>query len=278
MKKIVILTGAGMSVESGLKTFRDADGLWEEYPVQQVATHEGWLNDPTLVTNFYNMLRKKCWGVKPNEGHKLVAELEKNYDVTVVTQNVDNLHEQAGSSKVIHLHGELMKVCSSNDPDDPRYQQLLTPDNCEVTPGTKAGDGSLLRPFIVFFGEAVPMISAAAEEAQTADIFIIIGTSLNVYPAAGLIHYVRPGVPVYLIDPNPISAGSNVTQIQKGARYEGADENPRSVKSLLQRDRRRDYSAFSPFSIRAYSPSVVRIRAASCKVLSLRRPTCSSPP
>ena len=197
MKKIVILTGAGMSVESGLKTFRDADGLWEEYPVQQVATHEGWLNDPTLVTNFYNMLRKKCWGVKPND--------------------VDNLHEQAGSSKVIHLHGELMKVCSSNDPDDPRYQQLLTPDNCEVTPGTKAGDGSLLRPFIVFFGEAVPMISAAAEEAQTADIFIIIGTSLNVYPAAGLIHYVRPGVPVYLIDPNPISAGSNVTQIQKGA-------------------------------------------------------------
>ena len=217
MKKIVVLTGAGMSVESGLKTFRDADGLWEEYPVQQVATHEGWLADPTLVTNFYNMLRKKCWNVKPNEGHKLVAELEKHYDVTVVTQNVDNLHEMAGSSKVIHLHGELMKVCSSNNPDDPRYQRLLTPDNCEVTPGTKAGDGSLLRPFIVFFGEAVPNITVAAEEAKTADIFIIIGTSLNVYPAAGLIHYVRPGVPVYLIDPSPISAGANVTQIQKGA-------------------------------------------------------------
>jgi NAD-dependent deacetylase len=217
MKKIVVLTGAGMSVESGLKTFRDADGLWEEYPVQQVATHEGWLQDPTLVTNFYNMLRKKCWGVKPNEGHRLVAELEKQYDVTVVTQNVDNLHEQAGSSKVIHLHGELMKVCSSNDPDDPRYQQTLTPENCEVTPGTKAGDGSLLRPFIVFFGEAVPMISAAAAECQEADVFIIIGTSLNVYPAAGLIHYVRPGVPVYLIDPNPVSAGGNVKQIQKGA-------------------------------------------------------------
>lgn len=160
MKKIVVLTGAGMSVESGLKTFRDADGLWEEYPVQQVATHEGWLNDPTLVTNFYNMLRKKCWNVKPNEGHKLVAALEENFDVTVVTQNVDNLHEQAGSKKVIHLHGELMKVCSSNNPDDPRYQQLLTPDNCEIVPGTKAGDGSLLRPFIVFFGEAVPMITA----------------------------------------------------------------------------------------------------------------------
>ncbi len=217
MKKIVILTGAGMSVESGLKTFRDADGLWEEYPVSQVATHEGWEADPTLVTNFYNMLRRKCWGVQPNEGHRLVAELEQYYDVTVVTQNVDNLHEQAGSSHVIHLHGELMKVCSSRDVDDPRYIQTLTPDHCEVAPGTKAGDGSLLRPYIVFFGEAVPNISVAAEEAQQADIFIIIGTSLAVYPAAGLIHYVRPSVPVYLIDPNPVSAGSRVRQIQKGA-------------------------------------------------------------
>lgn len=206
-----------MSVESGLKTFRDSDGLWEEYPVQKVATHEGWLTNPDYVTEFYNMLRKKCWGVKPNEGHKLIAKLEEKYDVTVVTQNVDNLHEEAGSSKVIHLHGELMKVCSSNDPDNPRYQQKLTIDNCEVKPGTLAGDGSLLRPFIVFFGEAVPMISAAAAECQEADIFIIIGTSLNVYPAAGLIHYVRPSVPVYLIDPNPINTGNNVTQIMKGA-------------------------------------------------------------
>ena len=216
-KKIVILTGAGMSVESGLKTFRDADGLWEEYPVAQVATHEGWEADPTLVTNFYNMLRKKCWGVKPNEGHRLVAKLEEKYDVTVVTQHVDNLHEEAGSTNVIHLHGELMKVCSSRDVDDPRYQQTLTKDNCEVVPGTKAGDGSLLRPFIVFFGEAVPNITIAAEEAQQADIFIVIGTSLNVYPAAGLIHYVRPGVPIYLIDPKPVSAGSGVQQIMKGA-------------------------------------------------------------
>lgn len=217
MKKIVVLTGAGMSVESGLKTFRDADGLWENYPVAKVATHEGWEADPTFVNNFYNMLRKKCWAVKPNEGHKLVAKLEEKYDVTVVTQNVDNLHEQAGSTKVIHLHGELMKVCSSRDVDDPRYQITLTPDNCEVEPGTKAGDGSLLRPFIVFFGEAVPMISVAATEASEADIFVIIGTSLNVYPAAGLVQYVRPGVPVYLIDPKPVSAGPNVMQIQKGA-------------------------------------------------------------
>ena len=231
MKKIVVLTGAGMSVESGLKTFRDADGLWENYPVAQVATHEGWLENPTLVTNFYNMLRKKCLDAKPNEGHKLVAELEKKYDVTVVTQNVDNLHEAAGSSKVIHLHGELMKVCSSRDVDNPRYQQLLTADNCEVKPGTLAGDGSLLRPFIVFFGEGVPMISRAADEAEQADIFIIIGTSLNVYPAAGLVQYVRPGVPVYLIDLHPINAGSNVQQIQAGA-----SEGMRQLSKLLLSD------------------------------------------
>ena len=206
-----------MSVESGLKTFRDADGLWEEYPVAQVATHEGWEANPTLVTNFYNMLRRKCWGVKPNEAHRLVAALEEKYDVTVVTQNVDNLHEAAGSTKVIHLHGELMKVCSSRDVDDPRYIRQLTADDCEIEPGTKAGDGSLLRPYIVFFGEAVPNISIAAEEAQEADIFVIIGTSLNVYPAAGLIHYVRPSAPVYLIDPNPVSAGDRVQQIMKGA-------------------------------------------------------------
>jgi NAD-dependent deacetylase len=228
-KKIVVLTGAGMSVESGLKTFRDADGLWEEYPVAQVATHEGWEANPTLVTNFYNMLRRKCWNVKPNEGHRLVAELEKDYDVVVVTQNVDNLHEQAGSTRVVHLHGELMKVCSSRDVDNPRYQQTLTPDNCEVVPGTKAGDGSLLRPFIVFFGEAVPLISVAAEEVQQADILIVIGTSLVVYPAAGLLHYARPGVPVYLIDPNPVSAGSNVRQIQKGA-----SEGMRELMGLLK--------------------------------------------
>ena len=217
MKKIVVLTGAGMSVESGLKTFRDADGLWEEYPVAQVATHEGWEADPTLVTNFYNMLRRKCWDAKPNEGHRLVAALEERYNVVVVTQNVDNLHEQAGSTQVVHLHGELMKVCSSRDVDDPRYQMTLTPDNCEVAPGTKAGDGSLLRPFIVFFGEAVPNISVAIDHVQEADILIVIGTSLNVYPAAGLLHYARPSAPIYLIDPNPINAGDGVQQIQKGA-------------------------------------------------------------
>ena len=206
-----------MSVESGLKTFRDADGLWENYPVAQVATHEGWLNDPALVTKFYNMLRKKTLNAKPNEGHQLVAALQNYYDVEVVTQNVDNLHEVAGSKKVVHLHGELMKVCSSIDPYDARYIQTLTPENPEVEVGAKAGDGSLLRPYIVFFGEAVPNITVAAEEVQQADILIIIGTSLVVYPAAGLMHYAKPDAPIYLIDPNPINAGSRVFQIQKGA-------------------------------------------------------------
>ena len=208
-----------MSVESGFKTFRGSDGLWENYPVEQVASHEGWETDPELVTNFYNMMRKKLYSAQPNEGHKLIHELEKKYDVTVITQNVDNLHERAGSSKVIHLHGELTKVCSSRDPDDPRYQVVLGPDNCEVKPGTLAGDGSLLRPFIVFFGEAVPMISVAAEYASQADVFVIVGTSLNVYPAAGLVQYVRRGVPVYIIDPEPVMASGtrDVTHIAKGA-------------------------------------------------------------
>ena len=219
MKKIVVLTGAGMSVESGLSTFRDAGGLWENYPVQQVASHEGWEADPELVTNFYNMLRKKLLGAKPNEGHDLVAKLQEKYDVTVVTQNVDNLHEMAGSKNVIHLHGELMKVCSSNDPYNAKFVQTLDAKNSQVVPGTKAVDGSLLRPFIVFFGESVPMIEPAAAEAQKADIFIIIGTSLNVYPAAGLVQYVNSDVPVYLIDPKPVMAGGyhKVIQIQKGA-------------------------------------------------------------
>ena len=225
MKKVVFLTGAGMSVESGFKTFRGNDGLWEDYPVEQVASHEGWEANPTLVNNFYNKLRKKLYTALPNKGHQLIKELEKAYDVVVITQNVDNLHEKAGSRKVIHLHGELSKVCSSNDPYDPRYIRELPPEDCEVVPGTLAGDGSLERPFIVFFGEAVPMIEPAMEEAAQADVFVIIGTSLNVYPAAGLVRYVRPGVPIYLIDPDNAPAGSagHVIHIQKGA-SEGMEE------------------------------------------------------
>lgn len=227
-KKIVFLTGAGMSVESGFKTFRGNDGLWENYPVEQVASHEGWEADPALVTRFYNMMRKKLYQAQPNEGHRLIAALEKGYDVSVLTQNVDNLHEKAGSTHVIHLHGELTKVCSSRDPYDPRYIQELPEDHCEVAPGTLAGDGSLLRPFIVFFGEAVPMLEPAAREASKADIFVIIGTSLNVYPAAGLIHYAPAGCPVYLIDPNPVTAGERVVHIQKGA-----SEGMRELVALL---------------------------------------------
>lgn len=218
MKNLVFLTGAGMSVESGFKTFRGNDGLWENYPVEQIATHEGWERDPELVTNFYNMLRAKLWKAEPNEGHRLITSLQAKYNVTVITQNVDNLHEKAGTKNVIHLHGDLTKVCSSNDPYNPKYIQTLTPEHSDVKPGTKAGDGSLLRPFIVFFNESVPMIEPAAEAVAKADIFVIIGTSLVVYPAAGLVRMVRPGVPVYLIDPNAVSAeaSEHVVHIMKG--------------------------------------------------------------
>lgn len=217
-KKVVFLTGAGMSVESGFKTFRGEDGLWENYPVEKVCTHEAWERDPDFVTGFYNMLRKKLWAAQPNEGHRLIAQMEKEYDVSVLTQNVDNLHEKAGSTHVIHLHGDLSKVCSSNNPYDERYIKQLTPEDSDVKPGMKAGDGSLLRPFIVFFNESVPMLNPAAREAEKADVFVIIGTSLNVYPAAGLVQYTPANCPIYLIDPNPVTnTFRNVTQIRKGA-------------------------------------------------------------
>lgn len=221
MKKIVFLTGAGMSAESGIKTFRDAGGLWEEYPVMQVASHDGWLADPDLVNRFYNERRKQLITCHPNDGHKLVAQLEDKYEVAVVTQNVDNLHERAGSTKVVHLHGELMKVCSSRDTENQHFWRMMTADDYEVEPGELAGDGSLLRPYIVFFQESVPMMDKAVDLTEEADIFIIIGTSLNVYPAAGLVNYVKPGIPVYLIDPNPsvgpASANPNLHIIAKGA-------------------------------------------------------------
>lgn len=218
MKKIVFLTGAGMSVESGFKTFRGNDGLWEDYPVEQVASHEGWEANPTLVTNFYNKLRQQLFDAQPNEGHRLIKSLEDHYQVSVITQNVDNLHERAGSKHVIHLHGELTKVCSSADPYNPAYIQELTPANPTVAPGTRTGDGSLLRPFIVFFGESVPMIEPAAEEVKTADILVIIGTSLQVYPAASLAYYAPAHSPIYLIDPGAVDARMNrVVHLQCGA-------------------------------------------------------------
>ena len=207
--KVVVLTGAGMSAESGISTFRDNGGLWEQYNVEDVATPEGWARNPSLVTEFYNTRRRQLLDAKPCRGHKLVAQLEAEHDVTVITQNVDDLHERAGSSHVIHLHGELMKVTSSRDPNNPRYIQTLSPDHLEVKIGDKAADGSQLRPFIVWFGEPVPEIETAAEYCAKADLMLIIGTSLNVYPAAGLTRLVADGVPIYLIDPKPVQWNSS---------------------------------------------------------------------
>ena len=224
-KNLVILTGAGMSAESGISTFRDAGGLWEQYPVEQVATPEGYARNPALVIDFYNQRRKQLLDVQPNAGHIGLAELERDFNVTVVTQNVDNLHERAGSTHVIHLHGELTKVCSSRDPYNPAYIKELKPEEYEVRLGDLAGDGSQLRPFIVWFGEAVPEIETAIRFVQKADIFVIIGTSLNVYPAAGLLYYVPDTAPVYLIDPKPVDAHSDrpIHVIRAGA-SEGVKE------------------------------------------------------
>ncbi len=233
MKNLVVLSGAGMSAESGISTFRDAGGLWDKYPVEQVATPEGYARDPKLVIDFYNTRRKQLLDVKPNRGHELLAELEKDFNVTVVTQNIDNLHERAGSKHIIHLHGELTKVCSSRDPNNPHYIKELKPEEYEVKIGDLAGDGSQLRPFIVWFGEAVPKIETAIDYVEKADIFVIIGTSMNVYPAAGLLNYVPRGVPVYLIDPKEVRVNSNrdIRVIQKGA-----SEGMAELKSILLKD------------------------------------------
>lgn len=218
MKKIVILSGAGMSVESGLGTFRGGGGLWDKYPVEVVATPEGYAANPELVLEFYNKRRRELLTVEPNEGHRLVASLERDFDVTVVTQNVDDLHERAGSTNVIHLHGELMKACSSHAPQNLNYVVDLPSPDSDLHLGDRAADGSQLRPFIVWFGEAVPRMSDAVESLRGVDAFIIIGTSLNVYPAAGLLDYVPAGVPVYLIDPNDVHVTRrDVTVIKQGA-------------------------------------------------------------
>ena len=229
-KNLVILSGAGMSAESGISTFRDAGGLWDKYPVMQVASAEGYVRDPELVINFYNERRKQLLDVEPNAGHIGLAELEKDFNVTVVTQNVDNLHERAGITRIIHLHGELTKVCSSRDPYNPRYVKELKPEEYEVKMGDKAGDGSQLRPFIVWFGEAVPEIETAVDYVEKADIFVIIGTSMNVYPAAGLLNYVPRTAEVYLIDPKPVDTHSmrQIHIIQKGA-----SEGVKELKKLL---------------------------------------------
>jgi NAD-dependent deacetylase len=197
MKKIVVLTGAGISAESGLKTFRDSGGLWEEHRIEDVATFNGWQRNPQLVLTFYNERRKQLIKAEPNAAHKALVSLEQKYDVQIITQNVDDLHERAGSSKVLHLHGELKKVRSTID-DNLVYEL----EGWELKIGDKCGKGSQLRPHIVWFGEAVPMIQLATEMTELADIFIVIGTSLNVYPAASLIQFVSDKAVMYLIDPN----------------------------------------------------------------------------
>lgn len=197
MKKVVVLSGAGVSAESGIKTFRDSGGLWENHDIMDVASPEGWERNPELVLNFYNQRRKHALQARPNEGHLIIAQLEKYFNVAVVTQNVDHLHETAGSTRVIHLHGELFKSRSTADPSliyDIIGSELNIGDFCEK--------GSQLRPHIVWFGELVPMMDVAISEAITADIFIVIGTSLQVYPAAGLIEYVKRTSPIFVIDPN----------------------------------------------------------------------------
>lgn len=211
---LTVLTGAGMSAESGLATFRDSDGLWAKYKIEDVCTPEALRANPALVIDFYNMRRRECAKAQPNEAHRLLAELEKDYDVRIVTQNVDDLHERAGSTNVIHLHGELFKCASMANP----YRPLPLPDGrIEMTVEDKDADGYMLRPFIVFFGEQVPRLEDGAREVQRADIFLIIGTSLNVYPASGLIHYTKSDTPIFLIDPNDVHAGSKVHYIKAGA-------------------------------------------------------------
>lgn len=218
-RKLVVLSGAGISAESGFATFRDSGGLWENHPVERVATPEGWAADPDYVNAFYNGLRQQLVTAQPNRGHELLAELEEQWDVTIITQNVDDLHERAGSSHVVHLHGELMKVTSSQQPDNPDCITTLSAPHLDVLPGQRAADGSLMRPYIVWFGEAVPMIEHAAELVAQADVFVIVGTSLVVYPAAGLVHYAPQNCPIYLIDSNEVKVPSSkrITFIQQGA-------------------------------------------------------------
>lgn len=226
-KRLVVLTGAGMSAESGIATFRGAGGLWNNERVEDVATPEGFHRNPQKVLDFYNKRRKELFDVEPNEGHRILAELEEKFDVRIITQNVDNLHERGGSSNVIHLHGELMKVRSMGGREEVFE---LTEDNLEIHVGDKCPKGYQLRPHIVWFGEPVPEIENAVKEVEKADIFLIIGTSMQVYPAAGLINYAPRDIPIYLIDPNQVLLHNDRVQvIQKGA-----SEGMREFVSLVE--------------------------------------------
>jgi len=213
-KKLVVLTGAGISAESGIPTFRGEDGLWEGHDVTEVASPQGWAKDRALVLDFYNQRRKAIFEAQPNKAHKILADLEDHFDVEIITQNIDDLHERGGSSNVLHLHGEIKKARSTAD-----ETLIYELDNWELKEGDQCKKGSQLRPHIVWFGEMVPLIEPAAQIASEADIFLVVGTSLKVYPAAGLIHQVGPHVPIYVVDPStPEYYGNNqITAIAKGA-------------------------------------------------------------
>ena len=208
MKNIVVLTGAGVSAESGVSTFRDSDGLWENHKVEDVASIEGWYRNPQLVLDFYNARRAQLTEVRPNAAHRAIAELENEYKLTVITQNVDNLHERAGSTRIIHLHGELSKVRPENccnERDGFSEETVFDIGADAINVGDLAPNGAQLRPHIVWFGEAVPKIAKAVDAVEQADILLIVGTSLQVYPAAGLYRYAKADTPIYIIDPNEVS-------------------------------------------------------------------------
>ena len=231
-QKLVVFTGAGISAESGIPTFRDANGMWGKYDAMKLAGVEGFEEDPQAVLDFYNARRKNLLEVEPNHAHRVLAELEKQYDVTIITQNVDNLHERAGSSKVLHLHGELSKVTSSRNRLDPNCIKEY-PLDVPIRLGDKAADGSQMRPYIVWFGEYVDGMELAAYWVQQADIFVVIGTSLEVYPAAGLVDYAPNEIPKFLIDPNDLKGGLPAEfQHIKAKAVEGVDELVRRLEEM----------------------------------------------
>lgn len=228
-RKIVVFTGAGVSADSGIATFRDSDGLWAKYRIEDVCTPEALQHNRQTVIEFYNIRRRELLSKQPNAGHRAIAELERHFDVEVITQNIDDLHERAGSSRITHLHGELRKLRSSMD------ENLVVPiDGWEQKIDDRAPDGSLLRPFVVFFGESVPMFDIATRIAATADIFIIVGTSLAVYPAASLVRYIRSDIPVYVVDPGKPDTGwiSNPVTVYRAGAAEGM---PQLVQDIISK-------------------------------------------
>lgn len=227
MRKLIVFTGAGVSADSGISTFRDGDGLWAKHRIEDVCTPEALVHNRAQVVDFYNIRRKELLSKEPNAGHYAIVELEKYFDVEVITQNIDDLHERAGSRRVTHLHGELRKLCSSLNPN---FTYPI--EGWEQKFDAKAEDGSLLRPFVVFFGESVPMFESAAEIVQQADIMIVVGTSLAVYPAASLVRYVKPEVPIYVVDPN-LPANHGIKNLKEYIQMRSEEGMPILVERLI---------------------------------------------